>query len=74
MKKTHAVPRKANPVKIAPSLTGPDEDEDSQQELESRNFSAERISARASVTTDVLKEILAREDTTPELRYWGINE
>lgn len=73
MKKTHAVPRKTNALTSLPSSRTPDEDEENQQE-DSQSFSTERITARASVTTDVLKEILAREDTSSELRYWGINE
>ncbi len=73
MKKTQAVPRKANALNVPPSPVSLDEEEDNQQE-ESRNFSAERITARAAITTNVLKDILAREDSAPELRYWGINE
>ncbi len=38
------------------------------------DLTAEQIRARASTTTQVLSEILEREDNTYYVHHWGINE
>ncbi len=72
MKKTQAVPKRSQPARVASSI--PAQDEDHQEAVESPQLSPERINAQAAATTDLLREILARQDAAPELRYWGINE
>ncbi|MND00742.1 hypothetical protein D3C83_194630 [compost metagenome] len=42
--------------------------------LESLNLSPERITDGASTTTNLLNEILARDENTYRWRHWGINE
>jgi hypothetical protein len=42
--------------------------------VELLSLSAQEIMDRASATTQVLNEMLEREDRARDLRHWGINE
>ena len=48
--------------------------EDLKQHRESANLSPERLKYGASATTEVLQEILARDDRAYSVSHWGINE
>jgi hypothetical protein len=52
----------------------PSAEEENKQKAEALSLSPERIEDGATTTTQVLNEILEREETNYYSRHWGINE